>query len=45
MACGSITIGIHAIVTKGIPDYAITVGDPPRVIKMLDKSKFEDNKD
>jgi acetyltransferase-like isoleucine patch superfamily enzyme len=43
-----ITIGRHAIVgaasvvTKDIPDYAVAVGNPARVIKYLDKDKFKD---
>lgn len=42
-----VTIGKHAIVgaasvvTKDVPDYAVAVGNPARVIKYLDKDKFE----
>ncbi len=42
-----VTVGKHAIVgaasvvTKSIPDYAVAVGNPARVIKYLDKEKFE----
>ena len=43
-----VTVGRHAIigaasvVTKDIPDYAVAVGNPARVIKYLDKEKFVD---
>lgn len=43
-----ISIGRHAIVgaasvvTKDVPDYAVAVGNPAKVIKTLDKDKFED---
>lgn len=46
-----VTIGRHAIigaasvVTKDIPDYAVAVGNPARVIKMLDLQKCEAQKD
>ncbi len=42
-----VTIGKHAIVgaasvvTKDVPDYAVAVGNPAKVIKYLDKEKFE----
>lgn len=29
-------------VTKDVPDYAVAVGNPARVIKYLDKDKFEE---
>ena len=44
-----VTIGKHAIVgaasvvTKVVPDYAVVAGNPARVIKMLDKEKFNEN--
>jgi len=44
----SISIGKHAIVgaaavvTKDVPDYAIVVGNPAKVVKTLDADKFED---
>ena len=43
-----VTIGKHAIVgaasavTHDVPDYAVVVGSPAKVIKMLDASKFEE---
>lgn len=43
-----ISIGRHAIVgaasvvTKDVPDYAVVVGNPARVIKTLDKNKFNE---
>jgi len=43
-----VTIGKHAIVgaasvvTKPVPDYAVAVGNPAKVIKYLDKDKFEE---
>lgn len=45
-----VTVGKHAIVgagsvvTKDVPDYAIAVGNPARVLKYLDKDKFKDEK-
>ena len=38
-------IGAASVVTKDVPDYGVAVGNPARVIKMLDKSKIEENKD
>lgn len=41
-----VTVGKHAIVgaasvvTKDIPDYAVAVGNPAKVIRYLDKEKF-----
>ncbi len=43
-----VTVGKHAIVgaasvvTKSVPDYAVVVGNPAKVIKYLDKERFED---
>ena len=43
-----VTVGKHAIVgaasvvTKSIPDYAVAVGNPAKVIKYLDKERFEE---
>ncbi|MDD7518100.1 acyltransferase [Ruminococcus flavefaciens] len=42
-----ISIGKHAIVgagsvvTKDVPDYAVVVGNPAKVVKMLDPEKFD----
>ena len=33
-------VGAASVVTKDVPDYAVAVGNPARVIKMLDKEKF-----
>lgn len=33
-------VGAGAIVTKDVPDYAVVVGIPAKVIKILDKDKF-----
>lgn len=33
-------VGAGAIVTKDVPDYAVVVGTPAKVIKTLDKNKF-----
>ncbi len=35
-------VGASAVVTKDVPDYAVVVGNPARVIKMLDHNKFSD---
>ena len=35
-------VGANAVVNKDIPDYAVAVGSPAKVIKYLDKEKFED---
>lgn len=34
-------VGACAVVTKDVPDYAVAVGNPARVVKMLDKKRFE----
>lgn len=36
-------IGAGSVVTKDVPDYAVAVGNPARVIRMLDKEKFKEN--
>ena len=33
-------VGAGAIVTKDVPDYAVVVGSPARVVKTLDENKF-----
>ena len=35
-------VGADSVVTKDVPDYAVAVGNPAKVIKMLDKDKFND---
>lgn len=35
-------VGAAAVVTKDVPDYAIVVGNPAKVVKTLDADKFED---
>ena len=35
-------VGANSVVNKDIPDYAVAVGSPAKVIKYLDKEKFED---
>lgn len=45
-----VTVGKHAIVgaasvvTKSVPDYAVAVGNPAKVIKYLDKERFEEKR-
>ena len=34
-------IGAAAVVTKDVPDYAVAVGNPARVIKMLEADRLE----
>lgn len=33
-------VGAGSVVTKDVPDYAVVVGNPARVVKMLDKERF-----
>lgn len=35
-------VGAGAIVTKDVPDYAVVVGIPAKVVKTLDESKFSE---
>jgi acetyltransferase-like isoleucine patch superfamily enzyme len=37
-------IGAGAVVTKDVPDYAVAVGNPAKVVKILDKEKFKEQK-
>lgn len=34
-------VGAGSVVTKDVPDYAVAVGNPARVVRMLDPQKFE----
>ena len=34
-------VGSDSVVTKDIPDYAVAVGTPAKVIKFLDPAKFK----
>lgn len=34
-------VGAGAIVTKDVPDYGVAVGIPAKIVKTLDKEKFE----
>ena len=36
-------VGAASVVTKDVPDYAVAVGNAVRVIKMLDKKRFEED--
>jgi len=33
-------VGAASVVTKDVPDYAVAVGNPARVIRYLDPSRF-----
>ena len=33
-------VGANSVVTKDVPDYAVVVGVPAKVIKYLDPTKF-----
>lgn len=35
-------IGAASVVTKDVPDYAVAVGNPAKVIKYLDADRFDD---
>ena len=34
-------VGAASVVTHDVPDYAVVVRNPAKVIKILDKEKFE----
>ena len=36
-------VGAGSVVTKDVPDYAVAVGNPAKVIRMLDPEKFKAN--
>ena len=35
-------VGAGSVVTKDVPDYAVVVGNPASVVKMLDKERFSE---
>ena len=35
-------VGAGAVVTNDVPDYAVAVGNPARIVKMLDAENFND---
>lgn len=38
-------VGAAAVVTKDVPDYAVVVGSPAKVIRTLDATKFENEEE
>lgn len=34
-------VGASSVVTKDVPDYAVVVGNPAKIVKMLEADKFE----
>ncbi len=36
-------VGASSVVTKDVPDYAVVVGSPAKIIKYLEPSKFKNN--
>lgn len=36
-------VGASSVVTKDVPDYAVVVGNPAKIIKMLDEKRFKEN--
>jgi len=34
-------VGAGAVVSKDIPDYAVAVGNPAKVVKFRDRERFE----
>ena len=43
LPCKQAIVGAGSVVTKDVPDYAVAVGNPAKVIKMLDKEKFKED--
>ena len=35
-------VGASSVVTHDVPDYSVVVGNPARIIKTLDETKFND---
>lgn len=35
-------VGAASVITKDVPDYAVVVGNPAKVVKMLDADRFDD---
>ena len=35
-------VGSDSVVTKDVPDYAVVVGNPAKVIKYLEPDRFKD---
>ena len=33
-------VGAGSVVTKDVPDYAVVVGNPAKIVKMLDSERF-----
>ncbi len=38
-------VGAASVVTRDVPDYAVAVGNPAKVIKYLDKERFQEEKE
>lgn len=36
-------VGAASVVTKDVPDYAVVVGNPAKVIRMLDRERFRED--
>ena len=36
-------VGASSVVTKDVPDYAVVAGNPAKIIKYLEPSKFNKN--
>ena len=35
-------VGASSVVTKDVPDYSVVVGNPAKVIRTLDETRFND---
>ena len=38
-------VGAGSVVTKDVPDYAVVVGSPAKVVRMLDAEKYKESKE